>query len=136
MKLFISIAVILSLAGISLFGFLAMNHGQGMHTDCFVAFANRALCLGGTAGDFSLVDMHFSLLRTFSSAYMSGSLFSLLLTLFASLVLTGFTLKLASAKELVPLFFWVEKELLQSVAFSRKPISDWLAFHVNSPAFS
>jgi hypothetical protein len=84
-------------------------------------------------GDFALINTHFGLLRTFSSAYMSGSLAALLLFLFASALLIGFVLKIVSDNELAPLVV-ARRELLESFSFSRKPILDWLAFHVNSPA--
>lgn len=128
MKFFLPTALIISFVSIAVFGFAAMDHGNGDHSGC-VASTAKAINCSGESGALAFIGFHFGAFKNFSTATFSGmsSVFLLLSVLVFAILLkqsgNGF-ISIPIARYDRAQFSSVQKERL----------TRWLAFHENSPS--
>ena len=134
-----SIGIVLLIAGfvgIAVFGFLAINHGNGHeHAGCIATTAKGIDCpLGANTILFAI--FHLDIIKSFSTAIFnydySGSLILLAFIIFLVGWITRFKIGFNLPRLAIVQYCYRSRE---TYFFSlRQNLTGWLALHENSPA--
>jgi len=135
MKTLLTLSIILSFVGITVFGFLAISHGENMgHSGCIAALAERGICPAERNNPFILAAFHGNFLRSFSLALLSSG--AAILMVLGSMFISGW-LKISADKDsnlAGVLISFYGNFFRENFNFSKYKTIRWLSFHENSPA--
>ena len=134
MKISLIAFLILSFAGIAVFGVFAMDHGSdSAHPACIATATQGADCPKG-ASAFSFLTFHLDAFRNFSTSMYAKNFGGLLLLFFSFLLVFRIAYDQSRRHALPAYAFLFTHEL------SRKPgyvpqhkVTRWLSLHENSP---
>ena len=121
---------------ISVFGFLAINHGDGAHNACIAAIAGKMPCLAKD-GLLSLINFHLNALKSFSMAVFNLAQVAVFNVsfLFLSLVSLGlfFVFRFVPA---LPKFISSGFDISKLSNLFKRDFIRWLSLHENSPTLT
>ena len=135
MKSALTIILILSFVGITVFGFSAMNHGNG-HGGCIAATSRLIDCPANASGILDFIAFHLNAFQNFSAAVMNDNI------LVAFLLLTAFLFAITSGyidDKFFPEFSNPNSSRRRKYEKSfanplKSQIIRWLTLHENSPS--
>lgn len=134
MKLVFATFLLSGFLAISVFGFLAINHGD-KHNVCIAAIAGKMPCLA-KEGLLSLINFHLNALKSFSMAVFDLAQITMFNVsfLFLSLVFLGlfFVFRFVPA---LPKFISSGFDISKLPNLFKRDFIRWLSLHENSPTF-
>ncbi|KKT41365.1 MAG: hypothetical protein UW28_C0010G0006 [Parcubacteria group bacterium GW2011_GWA2_44_13] len=128
----VSAFILISFAGIALFGFIVMEHEGHGHIGCIAATSQGGGCPQSKEFDFTI--FHLEAYKSFSSSILAGSfsplLFLLALFLIAALFICPAGILLQNS------IFFAGTIYSPPVYFHKEEFTRWLSLHEQSPNFS
>lgn len=127
MKTALTTLVILSFAGIAVFGILAMGHNEFNHKGCIAAVSKGLSCMENGFASFLF---HANVFKSFSMLILNAVFAVFLLAISSFVLKTSF---------LVPQNFsfgFVNQQFSENLYSHREKLRNWLSLHENSPSLN
>lgn len=121
-------ALIITFAGIAVFGFMAMGHGIGETGHSCLASTAQAINCSSGSDVLAFIGFHAGAFKSFSMATFSGLAASIILLI----ALAYFALSRRSLTDsIIPISRFTERFI---TANQKQSLISWLSFHENSPS--